>query len=143
MTISHIAVWVANLEEMRLFYETWFGARSGAKYENSKKRFESYFLSFDSGIRIELMKKDGVAFSPCGDESCFSGAEDCSRFVAPERVGYAHLAFSTGSEAAVDDLTKRLAAAGTPILSGPRRTGDGYYESVIADPEGNLVEITA
>jgi lactoylglutathione lyase len=130
---------------MRRFYETFFAARSNAKYENAKKGFESYFLSFDSGVRLEIMRKTGVGFARYAGEADSSGItarDERDRYVAPEHTGYCHLAFSVGSETAVDALTKRLAESGSPVLSGPRRTVDGYYESVVADPEGNLVEIT-
>lgn len=143
MTIAHVALWVSDLEKMRMFYEKYFGARAGVKYENSKKRFESFFLSFDSGIRLELMKKDGVFFREEGDSQSAAFSGDADRYVCPERIGFAHIAFTVGSETAVDRLTAELEGQGVPVLSGPRRTGDGYYESVIADPEGNVVEITA
>lgn len=142
MTVAHVALWVSDLEKMRFFYEKYFGAHAGKKYENSKKRFESYFLNFDSGIRLELMKKEGVVFCEEGDSQSASFSGDADRYVCPERIGYAHIAFAVGGETAVDRLTAELAEQGIPVLSGPRRTGDGYYESVIADPEGNVVEIT-
>jgi lactoylglutathione lyase len=143
MTMAHVALWVSDLEKMRSFYEKYFGAHAGKKYENPRKRFESYFLNFDSGIRLELMKKDGVDFREEGDSQSASFSGDADRYVCPERIGYAHIAFAVENESAVDRLTAELAGQGVPILSGPRRTGDGYYESVIADPEGNVVEITA
>lgn len=121
--ISHAAIWVSDLEKMRAFYERYFGAEPSAKYVNSIKRFESYFLGFESGARLELMRQDGRAMGG-----------DCA--------GKGHLAFSVGEEAAVDALTETLARDGITVLSQARRTGDGYYESVISDPEGNLVEIT-
>lgn len=142
MTIAHVALWVSDLEKMRSFYERYFGARTGTKYENTRKRFESYFLSFDSGLRLELMKKESVYFREEGDSQSASFSGDADRYVSPERIGYSHIAFAVGSEDVVDRLTAELAAQGVPVLSGPRRTGDGYYESVIADPEGNVVEIT-
>jgi lactoylglutathione lyase len=145
MMISHIALWAVDLEGTKLFYETYFGARANGKYENPKKGFESYFLSFDSGIRLEIMRKKDVGFARYaveGGSAEPTALEERDRYVAPDHTGYCHLAFSAGSEAAVDALTNRLAEDGFPVLSGPRRTGDGYYESVVADPEGNLVEIT-
>lgn len=129
MTIAHLALWTRDLEAMKGFYERHFGGRAGEKYENPRKSFESYFLSFDSGCRLELMRRVGTLF-PEGAVSRMDG-------------GFAHLAFSVGSEAEVDLMTERLARAGVEVLSPPRRTGDGYYESVIVDPEGNTVEITA
>ena len=143
MMISHIAIWVSDLEMMRGFYEQHFGAHAGAKYENTRKHYESYFLSFDSGIRLELMRKEGVSFSCVNDDpESANSCGEADRYVAPERIGFSHIAFSSGSEVAVDRLTAELAELGVPVLSNPRRTGDGYYESVIADPEGNIVEIT-
>jgi len=129
MMVSHIALWVDDLEGMRRFYERYFGARAGAKYENLKKCFESFFLSFDGGARLELMRDTRRSRSGEGSSS-------------PPAHGWAHLAFSAGSPEAVDRLTEELAAAGFAVLSGPRHTGDGYYESAVTDPEGNTVEIT-
>jgi len=135
MHLSHAAIWVRDLEGMRGFYERHLGARSGEKYENPAKGFESYFLSFDSGARLELMRKEGVDYPA-------SSSGDPTRLVISDQIGFAHLAFSVGSEAGVDELTTRLEREGVSILSGPRRTGDGYYESLIADLEGNSIEIT-
>ena len=129
MTINHAALWVSDLEGMKLFYERCFGAMAGQRYENPKKGFSSYFLSFSSGARLELMHKEGM-MRPESDDP------------RGERAGMSHLAFSTGSEAEVDRLTGDFSERGIKILSRPRRTGDGYYESVIADPEGNTIEIT-
>jgi lactoylglutathione lyase len=131
MTINHVAMWVSDLDVMKLFYEQYFGAHAGKKYENPKKQFTSYFLSFDSGVRLEIMKKMGVGFH-----------EDVSASAPADFIGISHLAFSVGTEKAVDELTEKLSRIGVKVLSGPRRTGDGYYESVISDPEGNVIEIT-
>lgn len=131
MTINHVAMWVSDLDVMKLFYEQYFGAHAGNKYENPKKQFTSYFLSFDSGVRLEIMKKMGVGFH-----------EDSSASAPADFIGISHLAFSVGTEKAVDELTEKLSRIGVKVLSGPRRTGDGYYESVISDPEGNVIEIT-
>lgn len=125
MRIEHIAAWVRDLEGMKEFYQTYFGACPGLKYVNSSKGFSSYFLSFQSGARLELMHNDSVAPGQS----------------APQ-TGYAHLAFSAGSRENVDELTARLRTAGFTVESGPRTTGDGYYESCVLDPEGNRVEIT-
>lgn len=127
--IEHLALWATDIETLRAFYETYFGARAGARYTNERKRFRSCFLSFADGARLELMQRPDVTAA--------SGSE-------PDReyLGYAHLAVSVGSESAVDALTRRLVADGHPCLDGPRRTGDGYYESVVRDPEGNRIEIT-
>ena len=122
------AVWTRDLERLRAFYETHFGGQAGAKYVNAQKQFEAYFLSFAGGARLELMRRPGLAEGmPAGQPA----------------VGLAHLAFAVGGPEAVDALTDRLRAAGFQIVDGPRRTGDGYYESVVLDPDGNRVEITA
>ena len=128
MKIEHIAIWCQDLEGLRQFYETYFEARSIPKYANEGKGFESYFLSFDSGARIELMRMPSIRET----------ADD----PYAEDVGLAHLAFSVGSEERVDALTAALAGAGYEVLDGPRRTGDGYYESAVLDPEKNRIEIT-
>lgn len=125
MIIEHVALWTADLERARIFYETYFGATAGPRYHNPAREFTSYFVHFTSGARLELMQRPDLPH----------GAE------APA-LGYAHLAFATGSEAAVQTLTERLRAAGYRVLGEPRTTGDGYYESVVADPDGNPVEIT-
>jgi lactoylglutathione lyase len=128
MTIEHVALWTADLEQTRRFYEAYFGATAGARYHNPAKDFTSYFLRFASGARLELMHRPDL-LAPAAR--------------AVPAVGYAHLAFATGSRAAVDSLTERLRADGHLVLGEPRTTGDGYYESVVADPDGNLVEITS
>ena len=129
MKIEHIAIWTRKLERLRAFYETYFQARSGEKYVNPQKQFESYFLEFDSGARLELMRVPQIP--------------DSKNDINHPFTGIVHFAFSTGSENAVDLLTHRLKEDGYVIADGPRRTGDGYYESVVFDPDGNRVEITA
>jgi lactoylglutathione lyase len=128
MRIEHIALWTRDLERMKRFYEDFFGGKAGEIYYNQKTGFKSYFVSFGSGARLEIMGKPAV------DEGVYN--DD-----AP-LAGYAHLAFAVGSEAGVDELTARLVDQGYPVVSGPRRTGDGYYESCVLDPDGNRVEIT-
>lgn len=127
--IEHAAMWVHDLDRMCGFYAAAFGARIGPLYQNTAKGFASRFLSFEDGARLELMTT--TRLSPAETEA---GAQ---------RMGLTHLAVSLGSEAAVDELTARLRADGVPVLEGPRRTGDGYYESVVLDPEGNRIELTA
>jgi lactoylglutathione lyase len=127
--IEHVAVWTTDLDRLKKFYETYFGATAGPRYDNRARSFSSYFLTFAGGSRLELM-------------SC-PGLEPGRLSQSQHRVGYVHLALSVGSEAGVDALTERLARDGVKVVSGPRRTGDGYYESVVNDPDGNLVEITA
>ena len=124
MRIEHIAMWVADLEKMKLFYETYFSATSNGKYTNPSKGFSSYFLSFLDGARLEIMQKDGI--------ENFTGGG----------LGLAHFAIALGSKEKVNDLTERMRQADYKVVGEPRTTGDGYYESVIEDPEGNLVELT-
>lgn len=128
MKIEHLALWTADLERAREFYTRHFGAVAGAPYHNPRTGFRSYFLTFASGARLELMQRPDVTARPHAN-----GAEP---------LGLAHFALSLGSEAAVDEKTERLRAAGVRILSDPRRTGDGYYESVVLDPDGNRIELT-
>ncbi|MVM41503.1 glyoxalase [Spirosoma sp. HMF3257] len=129
MHIEHLAIWVRDLEQMRNFYETYFGATANDKYTNSRKGFSSYFLSFpDNGPRLELMQMPGIS-EQSGDP-------------LTQFMGLTHIAFSVGSETAVDGLTEQFRADGYTIVGEPRRTGDGYYESVVLDPEGNRIEIT-
>jgi lactoylglutathione lyase len=125
MHITHIALWTSDLERARRFYETYFNATANQKYSNPRKQFESYFLAFENGARLELMHSPTLSpLSP-----------------APA-LGYAHLAMSVGSPENVDALTIRLRADGYTIVDGPRTTGDGYYESVVLDADGNRIEIT-
>ena len=128
MHINHLAIYVHDLEAMKSFYQKYFQARSGDRYHNPKKLFTSYFLSFDSGCRLELMHRESVS-DQIGEH-------------LREYIGLSHFAISVGSEQQVNELTARLRNDGYTIIGEPRRTGDGYYESVIADPEGNRVEIT-
>jgi len=128
MKIEHIAIWTSQIERLKTFYETYFNARSNRKYVNPEKDFTSYFLSFDTGARLEIMQKPSI---PESKNSPFDQA-----------TGIIHLAFSTGSAETVDALTARLAKDGYSVLDGPRKTGDGYYESTVLDPEGNRIEIT-
>ena len=128
MKIEHIAIWVEDIERVREFYEKYFKATSNEKYTNTAKRFSSYFLSFESGARLEIMEIEGLNKS--------------DRDAALHYSGLAHFAISVGSKDKVDALTALLKADGYTVIDGPRTTGDGYYESCVLDPEGNRTEIT-
>jgi lactoylglutathione lyase len=126
--IEHIAMWTEDIERLAKFYAQYFGASVGPKYANRSKGFESQFLTFQNGARLELMKTS--ALRPLKYEPGI------------HRMGLTHLALSLGSENRVDELTATLREAGCKVEDGPRRTGDGYYESVILDPDGNRLELT-
>lgn len=127
MRIEHLAIWVSDLELMRSFYERYFSAIAGEKYHNPKKNFSSYFLSFQEGPRLELMQKPDVLAIANPSQ---------------EHLGISHFAVSVGSKEKVDSLTEKLRTAGYTVAGEPRTTGDGYYESVVLDPEQNRIEIT-
>lgn len=125
MKIEHVALWVHDLERMRGFYEKYFKGKANQKYHNEKKGFESYFISFENGSRLEIMRKIGI-----------------TRQQEDNQLGWAHIAISVGSKEAVDKKTNSFRNDGYTVVSGPGTTGDGYYESVIEDFEGNLIELT-
>ncbi len=125
MKIEHTALWVKDLEKMKNFYCSYFEAVASEKYNNKQKRFSSYFLSFNGETRLEIMYKPGLELSSSDDS-----------------YGWAHLAVSVGTREIVDSLTERLKKDGYKVEGEPRTTGDGYYESVLLDPEGNRLEIT-
>ena len=127
MKIEHVALWSQDIERLKIFYEKYFKAKAGMKYTNKEKDFQSYFLSFDGGSRLEIMQKTGI----------FQGADDRNA-----TFGYVHIAISVGEMGDVIELTERLEKDGYTITSCPRYTGDGYFESAVLDPDGNLVEIT-
>lgn len=126
MKLAHIAMYVNDLEGARDFFVSYFNASANDGYHNPKTDFRSYFLSFDDGTKLEIMTKPDLT--------------DSGDFL--NRFGYAHIAFNVGSKDAVDALTQRMKEDGYPVISGPRTTGDGYYESCILGFEGNLIEIT-
>jgi lactoylglutathione lyase len=128
MRIAHIAIWTQNLEELVEFYQTYFQVSANPKYTNSAKQFESYFLTFASGARLELMRMPTISEQPDREKQ--------------QHTGYDHLAFSVGSKEQVDALTARLQRDGYRVIDGPRWTGDGYYESRVLDCDGNPIEIT-
>ena len=126
MGIEHVAMYVNDLEGARKFFETYFNAESNDLYHNKTTDFKSYFLTFDQGSRLEIMTKPGMQ----NEEKTLA------------RTGLIHIAFQTGSKEKVDELTNRLKEDGYEVVSGPRTTGDGYYESCVVALEGNQIEIT-
>ena len=124
--MEHIALYVSDMQRARAFFVTYFGATAGTKYHNRNTNFQSYFLTFDGGSRLEIMTRPNLAQTQ----------------TEMPRLGFAHIAFSVGSKEAVDTLTQRLQQDGYAVLSGPRTTGDGYYESCIGGTEGYQIEIT-
>ena len=126
MGIEHVAMYVNDQEGARNFFETYFNAESNDLYHNKTTDFKSYFLTFDQGSRLEIMTKPGM--------------QDEEKTLA--RTGLIHIAFQTGSKEKVDELTNRLKEDGYEVVSGPRTTGDGYYESCVVALEGNQIEIT-
>lgn len=122
--IEHVAIWVSDLESMRSFYSEAFGATSGARYENPATGFTSYFVSLGRGPRLELMHLPGLAPRPTA------------------ATGFAHIALALGGRAAVDTMVATWRRRGMVVESSPRVTGDGYYEAVVLDPEGNRIELT-
>lgn len=126
MKIEHLAMYVNDLDLTKEFFIKYFNATANKKYHNDKTNFCSYFLSFDDGARLEIMNRPDM----------------CDSVKELQRTGYIHIAFSVGSRERVDELTNRLRADGYKVISDPRITGDGYYESCIIGIEGNQIEIT-
>lgn len=129
MILEHVAIWTNNLEQLRRYYMDYFDAVFNDKYVNDQKQFESYFLSFASGARLELMRRPGI---PAVTENA----------VSTQYLGIIHLAFGVSSRAEVDAKAEQLKSAGFEIVSGPRVTGDGYYEFETLDPDNNRIEVT-
>lgn len=128
MRIDHVAIWTNDIERLKMFYVKYFGGISGDKYVNSSKHFESYFVKFDSGARLEIMQANNIP----------SNLND----PVNQYIGLIHISISVGSEDNVNSITDKLNKEGYKIVSKPRHTGDGYYESCILDPDGNRVELT-
>jgi lactoylglutathione lyase len=126
--IEHVAFWTDDLDGLVGFYQEYFGAIAGSKYVNPAKGYESRFLSFAGGARIELMRT--------------STLNPVKHAAGVHRMGLAHLAISVGSIQRVEELSSRLKQDGFEVVDGPRHTGDGYYESVVLDPDGNRIEVT-
>lgn len=126
MKIEHIAMYVVDLEKAKEFFTEFLEGKANSGYHNVKTGFRSYFITFDDGARLEIMTKPEM--------------HDDEKEMA--RTGYIHIAFSVGSEEKVNELTSKLKKSGYEVVSGPRTTGDGYYESCIVGIEGNQIEIT-
>lgn len=127
MILEHIAIWTTQLEVLREFYCQYFGGRSNQKYINEAKGFQSYFISFSSGARLELMSRTNIPQNLNDPQQQY--------------LGIIHIAFSVDTMEKVDQKAAELKAAGFPILSGPRKTGDGYYEFETMDPDNNRPEV--
>ena len=126
MRIEHIAIYVNDLDAAKDFFVTFLGGVSNSGYYNEKTGFKSYFISFEDGARLEIMNKSNMIDDP----------------KMLNRTGYAHIAFSVGSKEKVNEVTEKAREAGFEVVSGPRTTGDGYYESCIVAIENNQIEIT-
>jgi lactoylglutathione lyase len=127
--LDHVALWTDDIERLTSFYNRYLGAKVGERYLNASKGFESRFVTFEGEARLEIMRTTSL--------------RPVSHAPGVQRMGLTHLALSLGSAELVDQLTTRLRDDGHPVIDGPRRTGDGYYESVVLDPDGNRLEIMA
>ena len=127
MELEHIALYVDDLEAIKSFYVCHFGATANNKYHNPRTGLQTYFLSFGGGARLEIMQRPEMSPRASGEYP----------------LGYVHIAFKVGSVEKVDEITRSLVENGCLLLNGPRMTGDGYYESVLCDPEGNRIELVA
>ncbi|HLO80057.1 MAG TPA: VOC family protein [Chitinophagaceae bacterium] len=130
MILEHAAIWTRQLETLKNYYVKYFGGLSNEKYVNNQKGFESYFISFGSGARLELMSRYNIP-------------DNLNDTVESQHLGLIHLAFGVETMAEVDSKCEELKMEGFPILSGPRKTGDGYYEFETLDPDNNRIEVTA
>lgn len=130
MTLEHAAIWTNDLERLKDYYVRYFGGTANNKYTNTHKQFSSYFLTFSGGARLEIMSMTGI---PANENDT----------IQQQHLGLIHLAFGVDTIEAVDAKAAELQAAGFSILSGPRRTGDGYYEFETLDPDNNRLEVTA
>lgn len=129
MTLEHVAIWTDNLEKLKEYYMRYFGGISNEKYTNEKARFQSYFLSFKSRARLEIMFMPNIP----GNKNDTIGTQN---------KGIIHLAFGVDTTQEVDEKARQLQMDGFKILRGPRRTGDGYYEFETLDPDSNRLEVT-
>lgn len=129
MILEHVAIWTDDLERLKKYYVQYFGGLANEKYTNSLKGFSSYFISFDSGARLELMTRTDIP-------------DNLNDRVVAQHKGIIHLAFGVATKAEVEEKAQQLQVAGFKILSGPRKTGDGYYEFETLDPDNNRLEVT-
>lgn len=129
MKLEHVAVWTGKLEEMREYYTRHFNGKSNDKYTNRETGFESYFITFDSGTRLEIMQLPGIP-------------ENLNDRIGKQHIGLIHLAFEASGMEAVISKSQELEKAGYRILRGPRVTGDGYFEFETLDPDNNRIEVT-
>lgn len=129
MILEHIAIWTDNLEGLKNYYIQYFGAIANEKYTNQQNQFQSYFLTFESGARLEIMTKPGLP-------------ENKNDRANAQHKGIIHLAFGVNTMEEVDKKADQLQSGGFQILRGPRKTGDGYYEFETLDPDGNRLEVT-
>jgi lactoylglutathione lyase len=129
MKLEHVAIWTKDIERMKEYYVRFFGGKPNQKYTNASRGFESYFLSFPSGARLELMHQPTIP-------------ANTNDTVTAQHRGIIHLAFGADTMIEVDAKAKEIGEAGYTILSGPRITGDGYYEFETLDPEQNRIEVT-
>ena len=129
MILDHVAIWTTRLEQLKEYYMKYFNGRENTKYINREKQFESYFLTFDSGSRLELMQMTGIP-------------ENLNDTIEKQHQGMIHLSFGMGNMEEVDEKLNELSGAGFRILRGPRKTGDGYYEFETLDPDNNRIEVS-
>lgn len=127
MRIEHIAIWSPNINRLKKFYIKYFNAVANEGYKNENTGLNSYFLSFEDGARLEIMNIDNLLSKDQTNKNY---------------IGYCHLAISVASSSNVEQLTMQLREDGYQVISDPRKTGDGYFESVVLDPDGNKIEIT-
>lgn len=128
MRLDHIAIWTKDLERLKNYYITFFGAKANNIYINPKSGLQTYFLTFGSGARIEIMYRPDIP-------------ENANDTIEKQHLGWIHIAFEVESMQEVDNKAKELSTAGYRILRGPRRTGDNYYEFETLDPDNNRLEI--
>jgi lactoylglutathione lyase len=128
MTIDHIAIWTTQPEQLKDYYVKYFNGSANEKYFNKDTLFESYFITFDSGSRLEIMKKPGIPVNLNDREE-------------KQHQGIIHISFGVETMEMVTGKSKELSEAGFKILRGPRKTGDGYFEFETLDPDNNRIEV--